>query len=99
MYHEDAVVSIDETYEDDIEYVVKESGEQVALDGGSAESREQQSTANILELWNGRKLIDATNQESYDQVCVCMKDDPRCSTDALTKHMLTFFFFTGFIME
>lgn len=96
---EDAVVSIDETDEDDIEYVVKESAEQVALDDGSAESREQQSTADILELWNGRKLIDATNQESYYQVRVCMKDDPRCSTDVLTKNMLTFFFFTGFRME
>jgi hypothetical protein len=90
---EDAVVSIDETDEDDVEYVVEESGEQVALDDGSAESREQQSTADILELRNGRKLIDATKQESYDKVRVCMKDDPRCSTDALTKHMLTFFFF------
>jgi cephalosporin-C deacetylase-like acetyl esterase len=92
----EAVVSIDKTDEDDVEYVVKGSGEHVALDDGSAESREQQSTADILELGNGRKLIDATNQESYDQVHVCMKDDPCCSTDAFTKHMLTFLFFTGF---
>jgi hypothetical protein len=96
---EDAVVSIDETDEDDVEYVVEESAEQVALDDGSAESREQQSTADILELRNGRKLIDATNQDSYYQVRVCMKDDQRCSTDVLTKNMLTFFFFTGFKME
>jgi hypothetical protein len=36
---EDAVVCIDETDEDDVEYVVEESAEQVALDNGSAESR------------------------------------------------------------
>jgi hypothetical protein len=72
MYHEDAVVSIDETYEDDIEYVVKESGEQVALDGGSAESREHNSQLPIYLSFGmaGSSSTQRTKSPTIRYVCV-----------------------------